>query len=334
MTFNFAGVDGSLILVVGVLGFALLVAIMLLSGGARAQRRLKSRMNRVSERYSGRPRRAQQTVSVKRNDSASSIASLDKLLQRTIPNPALLRARLQATGFEINIGQYVLGNLVIMAVFAAVLHLAVGLSWGSSLVAGFGLGLAIPHFLVGFLGSRRSKRFIANFPEAIDLIVRGLKSGLPTQEGIKVVASEMGDPIGTEFREIADSLKLGKTLDDALWDTAGRLDIPEFKFFVISLSVQRETGGNLAETLENLGNILRARRQMKIKVKAMSSEAKASAIIIGSLPFIMFLIIFLMNPGYASQLFTDPRGVLMVAAGLTSIGVGIAVMTKMIRFEI
>jgi tight adherence protein B len=103
---------------------------------------------------------------------------------------------------------------------------------------------------------------------------------------------------------------------------------------VISLSVQRETGGNLAETLENLGNILRARRQMKIKVKAMSSEAKASAIIIGSLPFIMFLIIFLMNPGYASDLFTDNRGIMMVVAGLTSMGLGIAVMAKMIRFEI
>ena len=334
MTFNFTGIDGSGFLVLAFLAFVVFAAAMMMTGGARAQRRFKSRMNRVNERYTGKARRVQQTLSVKRNDSASSIASLDKLLQRTIPNPALLRARLQATGFEINIGQYVLANMVVMAVIAAGLHLGLGLSWGSSALAGFGLGLALPHFLVGFLGKRRSKRFIDNFPEAIDLIVRGLKSGLPTQEGIKVVANEMGDPIGTEFREIADSLKLGKTLDDALWDAAKRLDIPEFKFFVISLSVQRETGGNLAETLENLGAILRARRQMKIKVKAMSSEAKASAIIIGSLPFIMFLIIFLMNPGYASQLFTDSRGVIMVIAGLTSIGVGIGVMAKMIRFEI
>ncbi|MGE5146000.1 MAG: type II secretion system F family protein, partial [Candidatus Eiseniibacteriota bacterium] len=311
-----------------------IVAVGMMSGGARAQRRLKSRMNRVNERYTGKPRRTQQTLSVKRNDSASSIASLDKILQRTIPNPALLRARLQATGFQINIGQYVLTNLVVMAVIAAGLKFSLGLSWGSCAAAGFGLGLALPHFVVGFLGKRRSNKFINTFPEAIDLIVRGLKSGLPTQEGIKVVANEMGDPIGTEFREIADSLKLGKTLDDALWDAAKRLDIAEFKFFVISLSVQRETGGNLAETLENLGNILRARRQMKIKVKAMSSEAKASAIIIGSLPFIMFLIIFLMNPGYASQLFTDSRGVIMVIAGLTSIGTGIGVMAKLIKFEI
>jgi tight adherence protein B len=334
MTFNFAGVDGSLILVIGLMAFALLVALVMLGGGARAHRKLRGRMNRVSERYSGRPRRSQQVVSVKRDDSASSIASLDKLLQRTIPNPAVLRARLQATGFQINIGQYVLFNLLVMAIAGSGIHLLTSFSWAPSALAGFGLGLGLPHFLVGFLGARRAKKFIHNFPEAIDLIVRGLKSGLPTQEGIKVVAAEMGDPIGTEFREIADSLKLGKTLDDALWDAAKRLDIPEFKFFVISLSVQRETGGNLAETLENLGNILRARRQMKIKVKAMSSEAKASAMIIGSLPFIMFLIIFLMNPGYASQLFTDSRGILMVVAGLTSMGLGIAVMAKMIRFEI
>jgi tight adherence protein B len=334
MTFNFAGVDGSLILVVGLLAFAFLVAAVLLGGGARAQRKLKGRMNRVSERYSGKPRRSQQAVSVKRDDSASSIASLDKLLQRTIPNPAVLRARLQATGFEINIGQYVLFNLLVMAIAGSAIHILAGFGWPPSAVAGFGIGISLPHALVGFLGARRAKKFIQNFPEAIDLIVRGLKSGLPTQEGIKVVAAEMGDPIGTEFREISDSLKLGKTLDDALWDTAKRLDIPEFKFFVISISVQRETGGNLAETLENLGNILRARRQMKIKVKAMSSEAKASAIIIGSLPFIMFLIIFLMNPGYASELFTDNRGIMMVVAGLTSMGLGIAVMAKMIRFEI
>jgi len=334
MTFNFTGIGGTGILVLVFLAIVVLAAIVLLGGGARAHRRLKSRMARVNERYTGKPRRGPQTVSVKRNDSASSIASLDKLLQRTIPNPELLRARLRATGFEVNIGQYVLANLVVMAVVAAGLHIFLGLSWASCGLAGFGMGLTVPHFLVGFLGKRRSQKFINNFPEAIDLIVRGLKSGLPTQEGIKVVAQEMGDPIGTEFREIADSLKLGKTLDDALWDAAKRLDIPEFKFFVISLSVQRETGGNLAETLENLGNILRARRQMKIKVKAMSSEAKASAIIIGSLPFIMFLIIFLMNPGYASQLFTDSRGVIMVAAGLASMGTGIAVMAKLIRFEI
>lgn len=334
MSFNFSGLEGPQILVILLLVFATFVGAVLMGGGARAQRRLKGRMNRVRERYSGKPRRTQQAVSVKRNDSASSIAGLDKLLQRTIPNPELLRARLRATGFEINIGQYVLMNLLVMAIAATALHLLLDLAWSSSLVAGLGIGVALPHFVVGFMGARRAKRFIHSFPEAIDLIVRGLKSGLPTQEGIKVVANEMGDPIGTEFREIADSLKLGKTLDDALWDAAKRLDIPEFKFFVISLSVQRETGGNLAETLENLGNILRARRQMKIKVKAMSSEAKASAIIIGSLPFIMFLIIFLMNPDYASQLFTDSRGVMMVVAGLTSIGIGVGVMAKMIRFEI
>ena len=120
-----------------------------------------------------------------------------------------------------------------------------------------------------------------------------------------------------------------------MWDTAQRIDTPEFKFFIISISVQRETGGNLAETLDNLVDILRRRRQMKLKIKAMSSEARASAYIIGSLPFAMFGILLLINPGYAMELFHDPRGLIMVAVGLTSMpGHGVLVMAKMVRFEI
>ncbi len=164
--------------------------------------------------------------------------------------------------------------------------------------------------------------------------MRGLKSGLPVTESIKVVGEEIGDPVGIEFRGIADAMKLGQSMEDSMWDTAKRLDTPDFKFFVSSLSVQRETGGNLTETLDNLSDILRKRKQMKNKVKAMSSEAKASGIIIGSLPFIMFAIIYILNPGYVSQLFVDPRGQAMLAAGALSMVTGIAVMAKMIKFEI
>jgi tight adherence protein B len=119
-----------------------------------------------------------------------------------------------------------------------------------------------------------------------------------------------------------------------LWEAARRLDIPEFNFFVISLSIQRETGGNLAETLANLSDILRRRRQMRQKVKAMSSEAKASAYILGSLPFGMFGIVYCVNPGYASMLLTDPRGLVMFGGGLVSLGIASVVIAKMIRFEI
>jgi len=119
-----------------------------------------------------------------------------------------------------------------------------------------------------------------------------------------------------------------------MWETAARLDTPEFKFFVISLAVQRETGGNLGETLGNLSDVLRRRRQMRLKIKAMSSEARASAMILGSLPFIMFGLIFLVNPGYEAMMFTDPRGRLALIAGLVVLGMGVAVMRKMVRFEI
>jgi len=184
------------------------------------------------------------------------------------------------------------------------------------------------------MAAKRIKAFTAQFPDAIDQIVRGLKSGLPVTESIASVGREMADPVGAEFRQVSDSIKFGRSLEDTLWATAKRLDTPEFKFFVISLSVQRETGGNLAEALANLSDILRRRRQMKMKIKAMSSEAKASAIILGSLPFIMFGIIFAMSPDYEMQLFTDPRGQTMLIVGLFIMSIGIAVMNKMVRFEI
>jgi tight adherence protein B len=119
-----------------------------------------------------------------------------------------------------------------------------------------------------------------------------------------------------------------------LWDAVKRIDLPDFKFFVVSLSVQRETGGNLAETLENLSNILRQRRQMKLKIKAMSSEARASAMILGALPFLMFSIMLLINSEYVMTLFTDPRGLIMVGFGLACLALGVGIMWKMVRFEI
>jgi tight adherence protein B len=201
-------------------------------------------------------------------------------------------------------------------------------------LAGLAIGGAIPYGLVAYLVSDRQKKFSSMFPDAIDLIVRGLKSGLPATESIRVVGTEIADPVGVEFRHVSDQIKFGMTLPDALWSVAPNIDTAEFRFFIISLTIQQDTGGNLAETLENLANILRRRKQMKLKIKAFSSEAKASAYIIGSLPFVMFAILMMMNPGYASQLYTDPRGIIMVGAGLTSYAIGIGVMAKMVRFDI
>ncbi len=166
------------------------------------------------------------------------------------------------------------------------------------------------------------------------MLVRGLRSGLPISETLGVVATELPGPMGEEFRSVSDKIKIGKTMDAALQDTADRLGTPEFQFFVISLQIQRETGGNLAETLSNLAAVLRGRAQMKLKIKAMASESKASAYIIGSLPFIVFILINFINPAYMGKFFIDPRLMAVGGGGLVWMGIGAFIMAQMINFEI
>jgi len=327
-------VDPAILAMMGggiVLFFVLMVSFIVVS---RGRNRIKARMNRINQRYTGRISKEARTVSVKRKTSHSSIAGFDKALQKIIPRPAILRERLEKTGKPFSIGEYALANALIGAVVTYLAHRLTGLPWVPAFFAGLACGIGIPHMVVSHLIRRRLKKFTGLFPEAIELIVRGLKSGLPVQESIQVVGKEIEDPVGVEFREISDALKIGQTIEEAMWEAAQRLDTPEFKFFVITLVIQRETGGNLTETLGNLSDILRKRRQMKLKVKAMSSEARASALIIGALPFGMFGILFLLNPGYVSQLFQETRGLLLLGAAAASMLTGFAVMAKMIRFEV
>jgi tight adherence protein B len=182
--------------------------------------------------------------------------------------------------------------------------------------------------------AKRQMRFIIHFPDAIDLMVRGVKAGVPITEAIKAASEEIPDPVGIELKRITDGIRVGRKMNELLEETCKRLDLPEFNFFAIALSIQAETGGNLAETLNNLAEVLRGRRQLKRKIKALSSEAKASAYIIGSLPFIMCLLIYLVNEAYIVGLFTDPRGQFMIGGSLLMIGMGALVMRKMINFDI
>ena len=165
-------------------------------------------------------------------------------------------------------------------------------------------------------------------------MVRGLRSGLPITETLGIVASEIPGPVGIEFRMVADKMKIGRTMEAALQDTADRLGTAEFQFFVITLAIQRETGGNLAETLSNLADVLRKRAQMKLKIRAMSSESKASAYIVGSLPFIVFGLVWMMNPQYMGGFFTDQRLIVAGIGGMVWMGIGALIMAKMVNFEI
>ena len=326
-----AGDRGALILMLLIvfgLGAVLVVAVDLFGGSNKTDKRV----NAIRARW--RPAVADEMGQIRRTETDSSFASLDRMIKRLLPNPEQLRRRLARTGKKIKLAEYILAALVTGASLGALVQRTLDAPFLVALLVAVGTGALFPHMFVGYLIRRRLRLFTDQFPEAIDLIVRGLRSGLPATESMKNVGEEMPAPVGVEFKAVIDAVRVGQTLEDALWDVAQRLDTPEFKFFIVALSVQRETGGNLAETLENLSDVLRKRRQMKKKIKALASEPKASAWILGSLPFLMFGLISAINLGYVSQLFTDPRGPYLIAAGLTSQAIGVAVMIKMVNFEI
>ncbi|MEZ5742690.1 MAG: type II secretion system F family protein [Sphingomonadaceae bacterium] len=244
-----------------------------------------------------------------------------------------LYLRLQRSGKNWTITQYLYASLGLGMTVMLLVYLksgAVMLSFGLGIVVGAG----IPHFVVGHFIKKRAGQFAVKFPDAIELLVRGLRSGLPVTETLSVVATEIPGPVGEEFKQIIERIKIGKTMEFSLQETADKLAMPEFNFFCITLAIQRETGGNLAETLANLADVLRKRAQMKLKIRAMSSESKASAYIVGALPFIVFGMIYWINPEYLGGFFSDDRLIAIGLGGLTWMGIGAFIMAKMVSFEI
>jgi tight adherence protein B len=203
-----------------------------------------------------------------------------------------------------------------------------------AIAAGAVAGLGLPRWILGIMVGGRQKKFVAEFANAIDVIVRGVKSGLPLNECLKIIAREAPEPLAGEFRRLCDSVSMGVTLDQALGKMFERMPLPEVSFFAIVLSIQLKAGGNLSEALNNLSVVLRARKHMREKVNALSSEAKASAGIIGALPVVVCVLVYVTTPAYMSLLFTDPTGHMGLLAGAIMMGMGILVMRKMINFDI
>lgn len=331
-----AGGDDTIIVIVVALMMGLLIVIvgMLAMGGGGGKEK-KRRVARVKNAAALMGSGSSEAVTIRRDTAFSTNKAIDALIRRLLPRPENMRNKLARTGFKITLGKYLIACVVVAVVFSGLfLMIPTVLPAVAAVFLGLLLGATLPYLVVKYLIGRRRGKFIHNFPEGIDLMVRGLKSGLPVTETIKVVGEEMQDPIGTEFRSITDSVRFGKKLDEALWDVSERLNMQEFNFFTVTLSIQSETGGNLGETLENLSDVLRRRRQMKMKIQALAAEPKTSAYIIGSLPFIMLGLIFFMNADYIMTLFTDPRGNMALAVAGVWFLIGIAAMVKMIRFEI
>lgn len=322
--------------VLGLGTFLVLLLVLFGSGLLGGQdRRMQRRIDQIVDpRALASQDPAKPVESVRRNTSDSKIATVDRLIKGLLPNIALLRRRLERSGWPLKIGDYLLICAGLWFALTGLIWLTFDYSIVINTLAGFIVGFGLPHLVLGRQIAKRSKRFSTLLPEALDLIVRGVRSGLPVTETIKTISEEIGNPVGTEFQRISDQMRIGVSMDEAMWATAKRLQIAEFNFLVISMSIQQETGGNLAEILENLSNMVRRREQMRLKVRAMSSEARASAMIIGSLPFVMCAVISFINPRYMSALFTDPRGWVMIGMGLTSLVIGLFIMAKMVRFEI
>jgi tight adherence protein B len=299
--------------------------------GPNAAKALKRRIESVKERHgemSGSIAQAQVRKMFGQNEGR-----LEGYASSLVPKPALLRKRLEMTGREITLGKYALICLGLAAVVATLAFLR-GAPISLAVLFGLAIGIGLPHFIVSRMIKRRILKFNANFPDAIDLMVRGLRSGLPITETLGIVSGEIPGPVGIEFRSVADKMKIGVTMEAALQETADRLGTPEFQFFVITLAIQRETGGNLAETLSNLSDVLRKRAQMKLKIRAMSSESKASAYIVGALPFIVFTLVYMISPEYMGNFFIDPRLIVAGIGGMIWMAIGGLIMAKMVSFEI
>jgi tight adherence protein B len=255
----------------------------------------------------------------------------DEELERAKAKKRYMRLRQANLGWSKS--TYQLVSLAVGAVM--VLAALVGLRLDVLPAAGLGLaaGLLLPRLFVGFKRGRRFKRFRAEFPNAIDVIVRGLKSGLPLNDCLKIVAAESSEPVRGEFKTMVEDQTLGMPLAEAAQRLPNRMPLAEANFFTVAIVVQSTSGGNLAEALGNLSKVLRERKKMQGKISAMSAEAKASGGIIGSLPIIVGGLIYLTSPPYITILFTSTAGNIVLAVSAVWMLIGVVTMRQMINFD-
>jgi tight adherence protein B len=251
-----------------------------------------------------------------------------RLKEKKIP----LSVRLTQAGLNWSTQKFLVVSGVLAAVFfAAAMFVGGGLLGAAGLA--FAAGFGLPRWGLSFLKKRREAAFLKSLPDAVDVIVRGIKAGLPLFESIKVVAADAPEPLRSEFLAIIETQAIGMPLGDACARLYERMPVPEANFFGIVVAIQQKSGGNLSEALGNLSKVLRDRKKMAEKIQAMSMEAKASAAIIGALPPIVMILVYLTTPDYIALLWTHPTGQLMLVGCVVWMSIGIMVMKKMINFD-
>jgi tight adherence protein B len=298
-----------------------------LSGENEAERRRKT-----VTRSDVRDMRVAARVSrTRREQVESSLKELESRNKRKNKSPSL-SARLSYAGLSWSERQLVIGSAILGLVTATgVLILDAGPL--AALGLGFAAGAGLPRWVLSYLKRRRENMFLNRFPDAIDVVVRGIKSGLPLNDSLRVIATDSPEPIRTEFRTVLETQALGVTLGDACAKLFDRIPLPEANFFAIVIGIQQKSGGNLSEALGNLSKVLRERKKMKGKIKAMSSEATASAAIIGALPIVVMMVLYLTSQAYISLLWTERLGQIMLMGCAMWMSVGVFIMKRMISFD-
>jgi tight adherence protein B len=276
---------------------------------------------RPTQRAAQKPRREQVENTLKQIEERS----------RKAKRPPL-SVRLTQAGLNWSKRRYMITSAVLG--FVAFLgSLVMGMGLLVALAFGFAAGFGVPIWLLSFLKKRRESKFLAAFPDAVDVIVRGIKAGLPLLDSLKLIAADAVEPVRSEFRAVIDTQTIGMPLGEAVLKLYERMPVAEANFFGIVVSIQQRAGGNLSEALSNLSRVLRDRKKMKAKIQAMSMEAKASAAIIGSLPIAVMSLVYLTSPAYITLLFTEPLGHIMLVCSGVWMMVGVFIMRKMINFD-
>lgn len=314
------------------IGMGLMLALVYFAGatGGMSGKKKAARMARVTRKHA--PIITAGTQSLRRLKPGEDTA-VGQILA-SMQSIAKLRARLEVAGLTETTPQKFLLIMGGIALGTLLLLVLLGKSFLVSLMIGILFGLGIPHIVVGRKIKKRQKMFLRLFPDAIDLMVRGLRAGLPVAESFITVSKELPPPMGDTFGMIAQQTQLGMPMEKALTESASKLGLTEFNFFVTTIILQRETGGNLGEILNNLSDMLRQRFMMRLKIGALSSEARASAYIIGALPFVVFGILMAVSPAYLQPLFNDIRGNHALIGAGCSLGMGAFIMKRMTQLEI
>jgi tight adherence protein B len=313
------------IVAVGAAGFALAPAMF---GSRRADKRMRALQGDIQANR--RQNSAVREREARRRSVQEALKTQNDALARSKRLP--LQALIFQAGMKIKARAFI-RNQVIVGLVAAVLLFLVQVPWYYALIIGGALGYVGPRWLLMRRRKRYQNKFLDELPNAVEAIVRGVRSGLPLNDSIRLVAKEAKEPVKSEFQRVLDQQAVGKSMAEAVPILFDRVPVPEVNFFIVVITVQQQAGGNLSEALGNLARVLRSRKAMKLKIKAMSSEAKASAGIIGSLPFIVAILVSLTSPTYLLPLVNTTTGQLWLGIAAVMLALGVFVMRKMVAFD-